>query len=187
MGLVELILKRSKRSYSMVQKLVATIVGPAIFVFLIPWGLIALAGILEHSLSIPRFNFELANEIIGAILIVGGLGFAGWTVLTQFFIGKGTPVPIVPTQKFIVSGPYKFCRNPMVMGWIAYCFGLSVWLGSLVMVVLTFIVWGLGAIYVKSVEEKELELRFGEDYKKYRDEMPMFIPRIRSKGLAPNK
>jgi protein-S-isoprenylcysteine O-methyltransferase Ste14 len=43
----------------------------------------------------------------------------------------------------------------------------------------------LGSIYHKSVEEKELALRFGNAYKEYRKRTSLFIPMPPKKGKAP--
>jgi len=39
----------------------------------------------------------------------------------------------------------------------------------------------LNIIYLKTIEEKEMEKKFGEAYLKYKESVPMFIPRFRSK------
>jgi protein-S-isoprenylcysteine O-methyltransferase Ste14 len=36
----------------------------------------------------------------------------------------------------------------------------------------------LYALYIKAVEEPELELRFGREYLEYKSRVPMFIPRL---------
>jgi len=38
----------------------------------------------------------------------------------------------------------------------------------------------LYALYIKAVEESELEMRFGQDYVEYKKRVPMFIPRLRT-------
>jgi len=178
-GVVDLFLRWHRKEYSFAHKFVASALGLTTFVFLVPWGLLALSDVLERAVGIPRLVYQPVNIAIGAVVALLGLAFAGWTVLFQLTLGRGTPVPVVPPKKLLVAGPYEYCRNPMVMGYIAYCFGLSVWFGSVAMLLLSCVLWGLGAVYIKKVEEKELEARFGEEYRKYKAGMPMFIPRLR--------
>jgi len=40
------------------------------------------------------------------------------------------------------------------------------------------LVTGLHIGYLKFVEEKELEIRFGKEYRRYKEKVPMFIPKI---------
>ncbi|HDH96818.1 MAG TPA: isoprenylcysteine carboxylmethyltransferase family protein [Proteobacteria bacterium] len=181
MGLFDLFLKWHRKEYSLAHRAAASVIGLVLFMFLIPWGLIALAGALERSLGVARFVVQPLNMVFGALAVLAGLAFAGWTVAVQLTTGRGTPVPAVPPKRLIVSGPYRYCRNPMVMGYILYCFGLSIWLGSAVLFAFACGLWGIGAAYIKLIEEKELEARFGDAYREYRDSMPMFIPRLGKK------
>jgi protein-S-isoprenylcysteine O-methyltransferase Ste14 len=48
-----------------------------------------------------------------------------------------------------------------------------------VIVVLFFA--GLLLIYIKRVEEKEMEIRFGQEYLTYRQQTPFLIPRFSSR------
>ena len=108
-----------------------------------------------------------------------GLLIVAWSTLTQAKIGRGTPVPVVPTQKLIVSGPYKLCRNPIQLGAMLYYLGIGIFFGSvkigMVMLLLSFI---LGTCYHKFVEEKELLLRFGREYEEYKARTPFLLPKM---------
>jgi len=102
-----------------------------------------------------------------------------WSTLTLARIGKGIPIPLVPTQKLIVSGPYKLCRNQLQLGVMVYYPGLGTLWGSVkigaVMLVLTFM---FGTCYHKFVEEKELLLRFGPEYEEYKARTPFLLPKM---------
>jgi protein-S-isoprenylcysteine O-methyltransferase Ste14 len=110
-------------------------------------------------------------------MVVGWL-FANWAVKVQFTIGKGTPIPLMATQKLVVKGPYIYCRNPMTLGTGFFYLGIAIWLGSLSAVGLS-LVYPVGIlIYIKLVEEKELEKRFGSEYLEYRKNKPFLIPQV---------
>lgn len=105
--------------------------------------------------------------------------FAIWSVKIEFTLGKGTPAPMMPTQKLIVSGPFLYCRNPMFFGTICAYLGIVIMLGS-ISALLLFLFFSIGLIvYVKVLEEKELTARFGQDYLEYKAQVPFLIPNFR--------
>jgi protein-S-isoprenylcysteine O-methyltransferase Ste14 len=110
-------------------------------------------------------------------MILGWL-FANWTVKVQYSLGKGTPIPLMATQKLVITGPYTYCRNPMTLGTTVFYLGVAIWIGSPS-------AFGLGLIYpvgiliyIKLAEEKELEERFGSEYLDYKRRTPFLIPRL---------
>ncbi|HET7724127.1 MAG TPA: isoprenylcysteine carboxylmethyltransferase family protein, partial [Propionibacteriaceae bacterium] len=114
----------------------------------------------------------------GLLLLVCGGGFAVWSVLAEATVGRGTPVPLIPTQRLVVVPPFTFCRNPMVLGTSLAYLGLAVAVGSPSAVVLVVTFAALLLLYVRTVEEKELEARFGADYVAYRSRTPFLLPRF---------
>jgi len=94
-------------------------------------------------------------------------------------IGRGTPVPIAPTKKLVTTGPYGLCRNPMTLGELLYLTGLALSLGSPSLLILTWaFLFPVVVAYLKLVEERELEARFGEALA-YKREVPFLLPRPR--------
>ncbi len=86
------------------------------------------------------------------------------------------------TQKLIVRGPYSYCRNPMTFGTDLFYLGIAIWLGSFSTIGLGLVYPAGILIYIKLVEEKELEERFGYEYIEYKRRTPFLLPRIREKG-----
>jgi protein-S-isoprenylcysteine O-methyltransferase Ste14 len=173
---VDLLLDVAGKPRSTAYKTVAIIAALALFLAAAP-GLLYLAAMaLERYVLAPSAE----SLYIGAayVCIAIGLLIIAWAVFTQLSIGRGTPVPVAPTQKLIVSGPYKLCRNPIQLGAIVYYFGLGMLLQSvsiaLLMAALAFV---LGGAYQKLVEERELERRFGTEYVEYRSKTPFVIPK----------
>ena len=89
-----------------------------------------------------------------------GFGFAFWYIAAQIDIGRGTPLPMMPTQQLVVQKPFTFYRNPMTLGTILVYSALVVWLGSISAAVIVTILLTLLLLYIKQIEEKELEARF---------------------------
>jgi protein-S-isoprenylcysteine O-methyltransferase Ste14 len=172
--------KWSEREYSETQRIMAIIFGGIVFWILIPFFIGVGSAFMDTWLSLPRFFHRSINPIIALVLIITGWLFANWTVKVQFSFGKGTPIPLMATQKLVVKRPYTYCRNPMTLGTTAFYFGIAVWTGSLSALILALI-YPVGIlIYIRFVEEKELEQRFGLEYLEYKQRTPFLIPRFRS-------
>ena len=142
----------------------------ALFVFASLW----LDKLLPVHLSFsPPINLlSLIPLVIGAILAL-------WTVCT-FIKAKGSPVPRNPPKELVTTGLYSRVRNPMLLGWFLMLFGLGILLSSVSLIfIFTPIFILLNILYVKTIEEKEMEKKFGEQYLKYKKSIPMFIPRFR--------
>ena len=114
-------------------------------------------------------------------LIHGGIGFglAVWTVRIFIKFGQGTPAPWDPPQKFVVRGPYRHVRNPMIIGVLLLLFAEAMMLqsGPILGWMIVFLIGN--TIYFPLVEEGRLEKRFGQDYRLYKAHVPRWIPRIR--------
>jgi len=178
MTLIDLLVRRAKRKYSKKYKLIITLLGIIFFAVLVPAAIIYTSLALDAMLRLG-LPLEPYNIVLGLVLIIASISFAAWALWCQWNIGKGTPVPVAPTQKLIVTGPYAYCRNPMVFGVLLYYLGLVLAVGSLMGLGVVFIFGVLASMYVKFVEEKELELRFGDEYVEYEKNTPFVIPRPR--------
>ncbi len=141
---------------------------PAILVFLLPQ--------VDKSIGIGSFHVGTVNIILGVIAIFMGAFFALWTIFVQIKLASGTPFPMLPTQKLLIVGPFKYCRNPMTLGTILAYLGVVIWVGSftalLAIVILALLLLG----YLKLIEEKELVLRFGQEYLAYKKTTPFILP-----------
>jgi protein-S-isoprenylcysteine O-methyltransferase Ste14 len=173
--------KWAEHEYSKKQRMIAVVFGGVIFWIVIPFLIIVVSCYIDHWLHLPKFRYGLINPVIGLLFIAVGWLFANWTVKVQFSLGRGTPVPFMATQKLVVKGPYTYCRNPMTLGTTIFYLGIAIWLGSLSAVGLG-LVYPVGIlIYIKLIEERELEERFGSEYLEYKMRAPFLIPRFRKK------
>ena len=161
------------------RRLVISTLGTFVFVVLVPLFFAYFSASIDLRLGLPRLLIFPLNILLSLVLIVFGLFFMAWASLALFKFGKGTPAPLVPTEKLVISGPYKYCRNPLLLGASSYYFGVSFLLNSVGAFILAFLALLVGSAYVKLVEERELLERFGEEYKKYRSSTPFLIPRFK--------
>ncbi len=70
----------------------------------------------------------------------------------------------------------------MSFGTILFYLGISILIGSISSIGIVFAFSILLIAYIKQIEERELEARFGEDYLVYKAETPFLIPRIFPRG-----
>ena len=174
--------KWAEHEYSKKQRAIAVVFGGFIFWIVIPLFVVVFSCYIDQWLRLPRFRYGLINPVIGLVFMVVGWLFANWTVRVQFTEGKGTPIPLMATQKLIVKGPYTYCRNPMTLGTAIFYLGVAMWPGSISAVGLGLI-YSVGIlIYIKLIEERELEERFGSEYLEYKKSTPFLIPSLGKKG-----
>jgi protein-S-isoprenylcysteine O-methyltransferase Ste14 len=176
---IEKFLKQASREYSPEKRIVALFIEGIVFLGVLPAALVYFSPLLDRQFKLPSLEFGAINIVLGCIFLVAGISLGWWAVYMQFTLGRGTPVPILATQKLIVEKPYRYCRNPMALGAIVAFTGLGILIGSISAVGIVLALAVLLLAYIKIFEEKEMELRFGEAYRAYRKQTPFIVPRLR--------
>ncbi len=114
---------------------------------------------------------------IGLVLAVAGLFLAMWSARLFLALGRGTPTPWAPPRKLVVAGPYRHVRNPMITGVVLMLGAESLLFGSWLIAGWMLVFFLVHGVYLARMEEPGLERRFGEDYRRYRTNVPRWIPR----------
>jgi protein-S-isoprenylcysteine O-methyltransferase Ste14 len=174
----ERFVEQTKREYSPKQRSAALAVEGVVFLVVLPFALIALGSSIDRGLQWTPVLVQPVNLVLGACLSAAGWLLGAWSVYVQFTLGRGTPVPLMATQKLIVQPPYTCCRNPMALGAIVMYLGVAVVFGSMGAAALVLLGATVLLTYIKCVEEKEMELRFGQEYLEYRQRTPFLIPHL---------
>ena len=172
------LLEQARHEYNPNQRTVLMIFLAPIFLLLLPylvatWG----AKIDAHWQFAPMLS-EPINLILGLLLIVPFWLLGIWSVYAQLTIGRGTPIPLMATQKLIIQPPFSYCRNPMALGAIGMYLGVAVLFRSWGAALLVLLGAAALLTYIKLVEEKEMAARFGEEYRAYKQQTPFLIPRF---------
>ncbi len=95
--------------------------------------------------------------------------------------GRGRPRR-GPTPAFVLAGPYRRTRNPLLAGVVLALGGLALATGSL-RLALAAAGFALAAhLWVVGVEEPRLGERFGAAYAEYLRRVPRWIPRAPQRG-----
>ena len=142
-------------------------VAAGTFVVLIPW---LVTGWQLHR---PWPGWAAA----GAVLIGAGL-VPVVSVFVQFARAGGTPLPLAPTRRLVVSGFNRYVRNPVYLGSLLIFSGEALLFGSLRLLVYTAAGWAGAAVFVRWYEEPALTRRFGAEYEAYRRAVPAWRPRL---------
>lgn len=168
----------AEREHSLNSRIAASVAAGVVFVLLLPITITRVGPSVDRRLGIQPFGIKVVNYLVGGALLVVGLFFGWWVGYNQITRGRGTPLPVMPTQELLTRGPFRFCRNPMTLGTIMAYFGIAVVFGTSVGAGIALGVGLLLMLYLKLIEERELAARFGDAYEAYRREVPFIIPRI---------
>ena len=129
-----------------------------------------LAASLAHPYQ-PAFWLGLLAILIGVALAIS---------TSRLFIkeGDGTPAPWDPPKKFVVRGPYRYVRNPMISGALFILAGEALLLQSIPIAMWMLVFYLFNALYIPFVEERDLEKRFGAPYLEYKRNVRRWVPRV---------
>jgi protein-S-isoprenylcysteine O-methyltransferase Ste14 len=126
----------------------------------------------------PLLNIVLLRWLGVALLMIGGV-----IVLDSFarfaLQGLGTPAPVLPTRHLVITGLYRYVRNPMYVGVAAAIFGQALLFESRDLLIYSLLVWLAFHLFVYFHEEPTLRRTFGGEYDAFCREVPRWIPRLR--------
>jgi len=150
--------------------ILATVLVPGLAVFLVPYWILHVTG----RLSGPAFGLlgaaSIALVILGAVMVI-------WVSLTFATRGKGTPVPVAPPQVLVAEGLYRFVRNPMYVGALLVLAAEALLFRSAWILLYAGFLWLALHTFAVLIEEPDLERRFGDSYRQYKESTPRWIPR----------
>jgi protein-S-isoprenylcysteine O-methyltransferase Ste14 len=122
-------------------------------------------------LAITRFRVPVGElvwqEIVAVALILLGLTPLFESIIRFVRVGRGTLMPLVPTEHLVATGLYRYVRNPMYVGVVVVLIGETVLFWSVDMVLYTFVVWLGFDFFIRLYEEPVLRRRHGEEYMRY--------------------
>lgn len=120
---------------------------------------------------------NLLLSIIGLFIIATGIIFRIWAIYT---LGKHftATVQIKQDHQLITSGPYSIVRHPSYLGAMWAMVGTSVFLNSIIGIIIS-VVCMFYAYYIRiTTEERALSDLFGKEYSEYQKKVKKLIPFI---------
>jgi protein-S-isoprenylcysteine O-methyltransferase Ste14 len=151
----------------------------------VAWGValgVTFGCLLPYLLNDWHFHrplpyWPLAQAAGGLLICVGLVPIVA--SFTGFVRADGTPVPVASPPRLVLSGFYRYVRNPIYAGFLAVLIGEVLLFASLGLVEYTVVAWCVGAAAVRFYEEPALARKFGAEYQDYRRAVRAWIPRLR--------
>jgi protein-S-isoprenylcysteine O-methyltransferase Ste14 len=129
-----------------------------------------IAGIILQSVFPLHINLQpWLRHLLGWSAIASRLFLVGWSVTVVANMDITSPTRIV------ASGPYAISRKPMYVGWTLLCLGISLTASNLWILLLLPLVLIYTHRFVIMREENYLLANFGEQYQRYKDEVPRYL------------
>ncbi len=127
-------------------------------------GYLAPTPLLPRSLA---YGLGAVLVLIGALILVPA---------RQEMLRAGTAIrPTIPTTALVITGPFRFTRNPLYVGATLIYVGIAVAARSLWALALLLVVLAVMQRGVIDREERYLERRFGADYVRYKERVRRWI------------
>lgn len=178
MALIDLFVGWQRKERSERTKIALILVQSPFFLLIIPLLFAGASLRLDARYDLQGLVPGPFNIALAVLCVPPGLLLLLWSVWSLYRSGKGTPAPMIPTQELVVTGPYAFSRNPMILGVALYQVGIGFILDSPSFLAIVAVFISFALIYVKIVEENELARRFGRSYEDYKRSTPFFIPKL---------
>ena len=119
--------------------------------------------------------FHLATLVVGILLLRLVMRVSRFTGRLLARLGRDGELPRMDTNKLVTTGVYGCMRHPMHLGLLFFPMSVAWILGSpsFILVIAPLEMLFLLAM-IKVVEEPEAMRKFGDAYREYRKEVPMF-------------
>jgi protein-S-isoprenylcysteine O-methyltransferase Ste14 len=169
-----------RRILAILGSAVFLVIAPGIVVGYLPWR------ICRWHVEAPLLGL-FSFQVVGVLLIAAGLlvlldSFARFAVQ-----GLGTPAPIFPTRHLVVSGLFRYVRNPMYVAVVSLIFGQGMFFGSVRILEYGIVVWVGFYLFVLLYEEPTLRKSYGLEYEEFCANVPRWIPRFRPWRAQPEE
>jgi protein-S-isoprenylcysteine O-methyltransferase Ste14 len=161
----------------LLKNLLFTVLVPGAVAGLVPYLILARGADSAPIAWGPAQWLALALGFLGA-------GVYAWCVWDFASRGRGTPAPIDPPRTLVVSGPYRYVRNPMYCGVLLVLVGQVLFFASRPLLLYALAWLGVVHLFVVLYEEPALRRRFDGSYEHYREAVRRWIPARPYRPLA---
>jgi protein-S-isoprenylcysteine O-methyltransferase Ste14 len=157
----------STRTWALAKTVLFTLVVPGTVGILIPHYLAARVPFLSQV--------SFAARLGSTSLLILGFALYLWCAWDFAIKGLGTPAPIDAPKKLVITGPYRYTRNPMYVGVFSAIQGQAIYYGSRDVAIYGCVMLAMAHSFVVFYEEPVLRRLFGEQYEQYCRKVPRWI------------
>ena len=147
-----------------------TVLFPAIVTCYIPYRLLS-------PIDLDKTSEWALGQYAGGTMIAAGVGILLTCVWEFAHIGRGTLAPFDEPRKLVVSGLYRYVRNPMYVGVMLILLGEAWFFGAKSLLIWAGLCFCAFNLFIMGYEEIRLSAKFGGDYEEYRRKVGRWIPR----------
>ena len=145
-------------------------------IWISPQPRLVIPPIQNPSFIIPIINFSI--PIFYLLISIPFILIGAWFGIVSVRETSLRVAETHRTEKIVSSKIYSIIRHPQYFGGLLAHIGISFLLSSLFSLILTPLVFLLNFL-VAWKEEKELIKEFGKDYEIYKENVPMFFPKLK--------
>jgi protein-S-isoprenylcysteine O-methyltransferase Ste14 len=150
----------------------ALFAGPGPVGVLVPW-------LITHWRVEDPLLGVTALRGVGIVLIALGLPCLVESIVRFVRVGRGTLVPVMPTEHLVVTGLYRYVRNPMYVGVVSLIVGQALLFGSAGTLLYAAVVATGFHLFVVLYEEPTMRRTYGDEYQTYCRHVRRWVPRLR--------
>ncbi len=160
------------RARALLGSIVFLVIAPGTVAGVVPWW------ISRWRVQRPFLGAAELRLLGAALLVVGAAALLD--SFARFALrGLGTPAPVAPPRRLVVTGLYRHVRNPMYAALLAILLGQALLFGNAALLGYALLFWLAVHLFVVLYEEPTLARTFGEEYAAFRANVPRWVPRLR--------
>jgi protein-S-isoprenylcysteine O-methyltransferase Ste14 len=144
-----------------------------VILVVLPWTVAKLGPRSGWSQAVPA-----TWNLTGLIAVAMGLAFYVWCLAFHFKSYRASVRIGFSPPHLVVTGPYKYSRNPMYVSGLFAWLGWTVFYGSPAVFVGLVLLWSVFTFRVIPHEECQLEALFGDEYLEYRSSVRRWVGRV---------
>lgn len=161
----------TRKAWSTLGSAIFLVIAPGFVAGLVPWW------ISQWQIEPALLGMPLLRWAGGILIALGACGLLD--SFARFALqGLGTPAPLFPARHLVITGLYRYVRNPMYVAVVSLILGQGLVLGNAALIAYGALVWLLFHLFVLGYEEPTLRAKFGSEYSAFCAEVPRWIPRF---------
>ena len=163
---------RIQRAAAIAGSALFLVIAPGTLALYVPWALGGWQMAPPPLGVVPLRWLGVFLIAVGAPVLLDSFARFAWQ-------GLGTPAPIAPPQHLVITGLYRYVRNPMYVAVTSLIFGQGLLFGHADVLAYGLVLWLGFHIFVLVYEEPVLRDNFGDAYKEFCANVRRWWPRLR--------